>query len=169
MGGTGCRRVAARAHAPWLDQARAGPRFGSGTSHVLSRTQGWCQNGQRLPSLRFCGKDHDGMIPVRGRLDPELAGTAPFEWTYAHHIDPFGPPTRGETDLDNLIPVCGRCHDLVHRPGWRVAKDPDGPVHTWAPDGTHWRHHPTARERRRAQPQPAAAPDPEPEEMFAGV
>jgi Domain of unknown function (DUF222) len=92
--------------------------------------------------------------------------TAPFEWTYAHHIDPFGPPTLGETNLDKLIPVCGRCHDLVHRPGWRVVKDPDGTVHTWAPDGTHWEHHPETR-HRRTEPRPAA--DPISEELFAGV
>jgi Domain of unknown function (DUF222)/HNH endonuclease len=96
-----------------------------------------------------------------------IAGcTAPAGWCDVHHIEPFGPPANGATNLANLTFACSRCHDLVHRPGWRVAKDPDGTVHTWAPGGTHWRHDPKVR-HRRTEPQPAAAPTSE--ELFAGV
>lgn len=85
--------------------------------------------------------------------------TAKVEWCDAHHIDPFEPT--GRTNLRNLTPACDHCHDLVHRPGWGCRKDADGVVHSWAPDGQRWTHHPRDRRRRErpARPQPAAAPD----------
>lgn len=84
------------------------------------------------------------------------------EWCDAHHIQPFD--TGGPTDLANLTFACDHCHDLVHRNGWGVRKEPDGTVTSWAPDGRTWTVQPRRRaqppgRRRRPQPQPAAAPE----------
>ena len=49
----------------------------------------------------------------------------PPEWCDAHHLDPYGPPTDGETNLDNGIGLCRPHHTLVHN-GWKPVKDADG-------------------------------------------
>jgi hypothetical protein len=49
----------------------------------------------------------------------------PPEWCDAHHLDPYGPPTNGETNLDNGIGLCRPHHTLVHK-GWTPIQDADG-------------------------------------------
>jgi hypothetical protein len=51
-----------------------------------------------------------------------------------HHLDPWLPT--GQTDLDNLLPVCDRHHHDVHEGGWRLTMTPDRVVTLRAPDGT---------------------------------
>ncbi len=53
-----------------------------------------------------------------------------------HHIVPVA--QGGETKLDNLIPVCWDCHDLIHHNHWQIHKRPDG-YHTLHPPVQ--RHH----------------------------
>ncbi len=53
-----------------------------------------------------------------------------------HHIVPVA--RGGETKLDNLIPVCWDCHDLIHHNHWQIHKRPDG-YHTLHPPVR--RHH----------------------------
>lgn len=51
-------------------------------------------------------------------------------WWWEHH---------GDTDLDNLLPLCERHHHLVHEGGWTLTMTPTR-VATWLrPDGSH--HH----------------------------
>ena len=70
----------------------------------------------------------------------------------------------GKTNLAELTPVCGHCHDLTHRPDWHFDKLADGSTLTRAPDGTQWRRYPDrpTQKQRTAEPPPAAAPHPEP-------
>jgi hypothetical protein len=51
----------------------------------------------------------------------------PPEWVDVHHLDPYGPPSNGETNLDNGLAMCRPHHTLVHQ-GWKPVQDPDG---TW--------------------------------------
>ncbi len=53
-----------------------------------------------------------------------------------HHIVPVA--RGGETKIDNLIPVCWECHDLIHDNHWKIHKRPDG-NHTLHPP--QQRHH----------------------------
>jgi hypothetical protein len=70
----------------------------------------------------------------------------------------------GKTDLGELTPVCGHCHDLSHRPDWHFDKLANGSTVTRAPDGTEWRRYPDrhSHKHRTAGPPPAAAPHPGP-------
>jgi hypothetical protein len=56
----------------------------------------------------------------------------PPEWCDAHHLDPYGPPTNGETNLDNGIGVCRNHHTLIHK-GWRPVRDEHGKWHLQPP------------------------------------
>ncbi len=49
----------------------------------------------------------------------------PPEWCDAHHLDPYGPPTNGRTDLDNGLAMCRPHHTLVHQ-GWTPMQDENG-------------------------------------------
>ena len=57
----------------------------------------------------------------------------PFDHCQIHHINPwrFG----GETDLENLLPLCSRHHHLVHEGGWNIRLDPDRTLHITEPSG----------------------------------
>jgi Domain of unknown function (DUF222) len=56
----------------------------------------------------------------------------PPEWCEIHHLDPYGPPTRGETNLANGLPTCRPHHTLIHR-GWKPVQDADGTWHLEPP------------------------------------
>ena len=85
--------------------------------------------------------------------------TTPFAWCQIHHVRPFNADGgHGQTNIDELTPVCGHCHDLAHHPDWHFDKLPDGSTLTRAPDGTQWRRWPDRQ--RPAQPPPAAATHP---------
>jgi hypothetical protein len=49
----------------------------------------------------------------------------PPQWCDAHHLDPYGPPTNGLTDIDNGLALCRPHHTLVHK-GWKPRQDPHG-------------------------------------------
>ncbi len=84
---------------------------------------------------------------------------ADFAWCQIHHVRPFNADGgHGLTNIDELTPVCGHCHDLAHHPDWYFDKLPDGSTLTRAPDGTQWHRRPDRQ--RPAQPPPAAAPQP---------
>ena len=50
----------------------------------------------------------------------------PPEWTDAHHLDPWAPPTHGETNIANGVSLCRPHHTLVHEHGWILYQDDDG-------------------------------------------
>jgi hypothetical protein len=61
-----------------------------------------------------------------------------FDVCRIHHIRHWT-KHHGPTDIDNLLPLCERCHHMVHEGGWTLTMTPDR-VATWTrPDGTH--HH----------------------------
>ncbi|MET0912446.1 MAG: DUF222 domain-containing protein [Acidimicrobiales bacterium] len=92
----------------------------------------------------------------------------PFDWCEIHHVKPFhADGGHGKTNLTELTPVCGHCHDLSHRPDWHFDKLADGSTLTRAPDGTRWRRYPDRS--RPAEPPPAAAPHPEPDTASAAT
>jgi len=68
----------------------------------LGRTVRLATYPQRL-ALRSC---HDTC--AMGGCD------VPFDWCEIHHLDPWQPPFRGETNLENLVPLCSYHHHLVH-------------------------------------------------------
>jgi hypothetical protein len=60
----------------------------------------------------------------------------------------------GNTDLDNLLPLCEQHHHLVHEGNWTLSMTPDR-VCTWTrPDNTIWHTGPTinrTKQRQRTQ------------------
>lgn len=61
--------------------------------------------------------------------------SVPFSQTRAHHVA-WWTRDHGPTEIDNLLPLCERCHHLVHEGSWTVTMTPDR-VATWTrPDGT---------------------------------
>lgn len=74
---------------------------------------------------------------------------ASFDHCEIHHVVPWH--QGGPTDLDNLVPLCGRHHHLVHEGRWQIRMLPDRALEIRHPDG---RHHttvplPTAPEPER--------------------
>jgi hypothetical protein len=79
-------------------------------------------------------------------------GKCPFkEFTHVHHVVHW--VKGGETNLDNLITLCGRHHRAVHELGWKMDGDansimkftsPHGQVMTSAPS-PNWRDVPMRR------------------------
>jgi hypothetical protein len=57
-----------------------------------------------------------------------------FEQCRIHHLDPWQPA--GLTDLDNLIPLCGRDHHDVHDGGWTLTMTADRVITLRDPAGT---------------------------------
>jgi hypothetical protein len=47
----------------------------------------------------------------------------PFERCEIHHLDGWN-EHHGHTDLDRIIPACGRHHHLAHEGGWQLELDP---------------------------------------------
>jgi hypothetical protein len=106
-----------------------------------------CCNGRIIPILLIDG------IPVSVGREQRLANRAqrralraiyrtcafagcetPFQRCEIHHLIPW--EIGGRTDLDNLLPLCGRHHHLVHEQGWRLELAPDRELTTRQPDGT---------------------------------
>jgi hypothetical protein len=56
----------------------------------------------------------------------------PPHWCDAHHLDPWAPPTEGDTNLDNGLGLCRGHHTLVHN-GWSPTQNPDGTWHLQPP------------------------------------
>lgn len=51
-----------------------------------------------------------------------------------HHVRFWG--LLGQTDEDNLLPLCEKHHHLVHEGGWKLDMTPDRVATWWLPDGT---------------------------------
>ena len=73
----------------------------------------------------------------------------PFDRCEIHHLDEWDAHD-GETNLDRLIPACGRHHHLAHEGGWLLQLDPiTRELVVLLPDGT---------EHARSRPDSVAAP-----------
>jgi hypothetical protein len=88
-----------------------------------------------------------------GCAHPEC--TVTFEACRIHHVDPWQPS--GDTDIDNLLPLCETHHHTVHEGGWTVHEGgwtltmTSDRVTTWhRPDGTHHHTGPTINRTRQA-------------------
>ena len=57
-----------------------------------------------------------------------------FDHTSIHHVVWWR--HGGFTDLDNLLPLCWKHHQLVHKGGWLLALQPDRTLTVTLPDGT---------------------------------
>jgi Domain of unknown function (DUF222)/HNH endonuclease len=62
-------------------------------------------------------------------------------WTAAHHLRHWA--HGGATDLNNLVLICHRHHQMVHEGGWELARSESGDVHAVPP--LMPRHSPYAR------------------------
>ena len=52
-----------------------------------------------------------------------------------HHIEPVW--NGGQTEINNLIPLCWQCHDLIHEHGWWILKRTLGKHTMHPPQGPH--------------------------------
>jgi hypothetical protein len=68
----------------------------------------------------------------------------PFEHCQIHHVSWY--TLGGTTGIDNLLPLCGKHHHLVHEGGWQLHLAPDRTLTIIRPGGTTSTHGPpTAR------------------------
>ncbi|MDE0232791.1 MAG: DUF222 domain-containing protein [bacterium] len=76
---------------------------------------------------------------------------ATANWCQSHHIIPWA--VQGNTDIDDMVLLCSRCHHKVHDDHWVVRKTPTGKYHLKPPPKhdrpTNSRRHGTSRRRRR--------------------
>ncbi len=56
-----------------------------------------------------------------------------FDWCRIHHLDFW--ENGGQTDLDNLAPLCNRHHHRAHEGGWQLKLLADRTLRVWRPDG----------------------------------
>ncbi len=97
-----------------LSTARGQPIWRAIAARAASDTQ------RRLLLARWGGCFHCGAHPAMCQI---------------HHIVPVA--HGGETKIDNLIPVCWDCHDLIHHNHWQIHKHPKG-NHTLHPPQQHY-------------------------------
>ena len=71
-----------------------------------------------------------------------------FDRCDIHHVIEW--LRHGSTDLDNLLPLCGRHHHLVHEGHWRLALDKHRIITIHRPDGTRHFHGTTTNRSARA-------------------
>ena len=64
-------------------------------------------------------------------------GCGTRRFTEAHHVVWWR--HGGRTDLSNLVLICSFHHRLVHEHGWKLERDPTGPVRWLRPDGVRYR------------------------------
>ena len=74
---------------------------------------------------------------------------APVERCEPHHIEWFS--AGGNTDVDNLCLLCGRCHHLVHDDGWQL-HDLDGGLRLRPPPQSEPHDHKPVRAARHRNP-----------------
>ena len=76
---------------------------------------------------------------------------ATANWCQSHHIIPWA--LQGNTDIDDMVLLCSRCHHKVHDDHWVVRKTPTGKYHLKPPlkhdRPTNSRRNGTSRQRRR--------------------
>jgi hypothetical protein len=62
------------------------------------------------------------------------------QWLHVHHLKHWA--HGGETDLDNLVTLCGYHHRLIHNDGWTIKGNPNHQI-TWITQwGTPFERHP---------------------------
>ena len=75
---------------------------------------------------------------------------ATSNWCQAHHIIPWA--AQGNTDIDDMVLLCSRCHHKVHDDHWVVRRKPSGNYHLKPPPKndrpTSARRNPKYRNRR---------------------
>jgi len=81
---------------------------------------------------QLCHRDGGCRFPGCGRTS----------WLHGHHIKHWA--DGGDTDLRNLILLCGYHHRFLHEHGWHIEGDPAGQLIFRKPDGTEY---PPARAR----------------------
>jgi hypothetical protein len=64
----------------------------------------------------------------------------PFEHCQIHHVSWYH--LGGTTGIDNLLPLCGTHHHLVHEGGWQLHLAPDCTLTIIRPGGTTSTHGP---------------------------
>ncbi len=57
----------------------------------------------------------------------------PYRYTKAHHVTWWR--NGGETNLNNLLPVCTHHHTMIHDGGWHVELDKNRTLTITLPDG----------------------------------
>jgi HNH endonuclease len=77
--------------------------------------------------------------------------TVPFDGCRMHHVEWW--EHQGQTDLDNLIPLCEHeHHHLVHEGGWQLELSPDRTITVRRPNGTLYFEGSTVDRDGRAPP-----------------
>ena len=80
----------------------------------------------------------------------------PFDQCQIHHVVFWR--NDGNTNIDNLVPVCARHHHLAHEGGWTLTMTPDRVI-TWTrPDGTIDYHGTAINRAPNGIPPPGTAP-----------
>ncbi len=74
--------------------------------------------------------------------------TAPANRCDAHH-NRWWRRDRGKTSLCNLVLLCDRHHNTLHRNGWKSVLHPNGDFEVTAPDGQTWTTEPPGRIQER--------------------
>jgi hypothetical protein len=96
---------------------------GSWISRIIMNTDGEVLDlGRRA---RFFTPAQSRAIKIRDGGCALACCDRPPQWCDVHHLDPYGPPTNGPTDLTNGLTMCRPHHTLIHR-GWRLHQDIDG-------------------------------------------
>ena len=67
----------------------------------------------------------------------------------AHHCIPSGAPAKGETNIDNLVLLCGDCHHWVHETDKTMVWDPA--TGTWQYRNARWEERSPKRQPEQAQ------------------
>jgi hypothetical protein len=69
-----------------------------------------------------------------------------FDYCQIHHIRWYR--NLGDTDIDNLLPICNKHHHLIHEGGWKLALDTQRNLTITYPDGTIMTNGPPTRRTR---------------------
>ncbi len=93
---------------------------------------------------------------------------ANFAICQPHHINPVS--RGGQTHVENLVPACWECHQLIHHDGWQIHKSPDGNHTLHPPERIHYgpAHMPEQPPPIIAAPQlftPTCEPEPPPDTL----
>ena len=90
-----------------------------------------------------CGREHRTASRKQRRALRSIYRTCagpycdtPFDHCHIHHVKQW--VDLGDTNLDNLAPLCTRCHHLVHEGGWRLTMTADRVLTFVTPDGQVW-------------------------------